>query len=75
MPSEIRKTLAKNIRRIAMAKKMSINALADFADVSRSQLYDILSSRKGATVDWIEKIADALEVSVADLFVMDQRRK
>ena len=65
--AELRETLAANIRKAAERKGMSLNALADFADVSRSQLYDVLGSNKAATVDWIAKVADVLDVEPWEL--------
>ena len=49
-------------------RKMSLNALVDFAGVSRSQLYDVLSGKKSASIDWIAKISDALDVPPSKLF-------
>lgn len=46
---------------------MSLDSLADFAAVSRRQLYSFLGGEKDATVGWLEKIADALEVQLIDL--------
>ena len=46
---------------------MTINAVADFAGVSRSQLYDLLASRKGVTLDWLAKVAPALGVEPWEL--------
>jgi hypothetical protein len=37
-------------------------ALAGLADVSAAHLYDVVNCKKAATVDFIEKIADALGV-------------
>jgi predicted transcriptional regulator len=70
-----RATLADNIRREAERQNLGINKLADFAGVSRSQLYDVLGCSKGASVDWIDKIADALGVEPAELLRQHARRK
>ena len=64
---KIRSVLAKNIRKYAEEKKMPLNSLADFAGVSRSQLYDVLNENKSATVDWIAKVATALKVDPSKL--------
>ena len=58
----LRRLVAGNIRRFAREKNVPINSLADFAGVSRTQLYDFLAGRKGISLDWLEKIALALEV-------------
>lgn len=44
-----------------------MNSLADFAGVSRSQLYDMLARRKAASIDWLAKIATALDVPPSQL--------
>ena len=65
--TNIRDVLAGNIRKALHDQSLAINSLADYAGVSRSQLYDVLSSRKGASIDWIDKVADVLGMSSADL--------
>ena len=54
--------LAHNIRVAASERGLALNQLADFAEVSRSQLYDVLNCKKRATIDWIAKIAKPLKV-------------
>ena len=39
-----------------------MNSLADFAGISRSQLFDVLARRKAPSIDWLSKIAQALDV-------------
>lgn len=48
---------------------MSLNSLADFAGVSRSQLYDVLSGKKAASIDWLAKISDALDIEPSKLLI------
>lgn len=60
--SELRALVAKNIRVAARTKGVALNALADFAAVSRSQLFAILASETSPTLDWMAKIATALDV-------------
>ncbi len=54
--------MAQNVRRATEKQGLGVNKLADFAGVSRSQLYDVLGSKKGASVDWIDKIAEVLKM-------------
>lgn len=61
-PSQLRALVARNIRQQAKRRTVTLNALADFAGVSRSQLYDVLAKRKAPSLDWIAKIAKALAV-------------
>jgi transcriptional regulator with XRE-family HTH domain len=58
--------LAARIREIADRKKMSLNRLADFADISRSHLGRILRGQS-PKVSTLRKIAAALDVSTRDL--------
>ncbi len=62
-----RYVLAQNLRRISSKRRIGLNALADLAGVSRSQMYDVLAKRKSATIDWLDKVADALDVEVTEL--------
>lgn len=71
-PSQLRRVLARNIRQVAKRRGRSINALADFAGVSRSQLYDVLAQRKAASIDWIARIATALDVDPSRLLASEQ---
>ncbi len=52
---------------------MTINALADFSDVSRSHLHAVLACERSATVDWLEKIAATLEVEPYELLLPRER--
>lgn len=67
----IRYTLANNLRRAIEKQGLGVNKLADFAGVSRSQLYDVLGSKKGASVDWIDKVAEVLQMEPWQLLRVD----
>jgi DNA-binding Xre family transcriptional regulator len=64
---QVRDNVAKNIKKAAKRGGIGINALADKAGVSRSQLYDVLGAKKSSTIDWLEKVGGVLDVSVSDL--------
>ena len=66
-PSQLRGVLARNVRQQAKKRGLALNSLADFAGVSRSQLYDMLARRKAASIDWLAKIATALDVPPSQL--------
>lgn len=59
------RVLARNVRLHAKRRGLALNSLADFASVSRSQLYDLLARRKAASIDWLAKIAKALDVEAS----------
>lgn len=69
----IRYTLALNLRHAVEKQGLGVNKLADFAGVSRSQLYDVLGSKKGASVDWIDKVAEVLKMEPWQLIKHDER--
>jgi DNA-binding phage protein len=50
------------VRAIAKRKRVALTALADFAGVSRSQVFAVLKSATSPTLDWIAKVATALDV-------------
>ena len=60
-------TIATNIRRLAADRGHALDALADFAGVSRRQLYSFLGGEKDVTIGWLEKVAAALDVKLIDL--------
>ena len=64
---ELRGLLAKNIRLAARRKGVALTALADFAGVSRSQMFTVLNESSSASVDWLAKIANALDVEAWQL--------
>lgn len=66
-PHDLRATLAHNIRTIAAEQGIALNTLADFAGVSRSQLFNVLGGTSSATLDWIARVSSALEVEPAVL--------
>ncbi len=46
---------------------MSLNRLADFAGVSRRQLFNFLAGEHDVTLGWLDRVAAALDVDVHDL--------
>jgi lambda repressor-like predicted transcriptional regulator len=64
----------RDLAALAKRKRLAINALADFAGVSRSQLYDVLATRKGASIDWLAKVATALEIQPWELLAPPRAR-
>lgn len=74
-PGHLRPILSRNIRAFADQRGVGINQLADLAGVGRSSLGYVLSERQSPTVDWLERIADVLEVSVMELLDPDANSK
>ena len=66
---DLRAVLATNVRVLAESRGMTLNALADFAGVSRSQLFNVLACASSPSLDWIARLALALEVEPWELLV------
>jgi DNA-binding phage protein len=63
----VRADMIVRVRRLAEERGVALSLLADFAGVSRSHFFDVLAARKTPTLDWLVKVATALDVDVADL--------
>jgi lambda repressor-like predicted transcriptional regulator len=59
---ELRRVVARNIRAAAKRKPVALTALADFSGVSRSQVFSVLAAATSPTLDWIARVAAALDV-------------
>ena len=66
--SSLRGALAKNLRRLRNARKISQEALADEAGLHRTYVGSIERAERNASVDNIEKLARALKCDPAALF-------
>lgn len=64
---DIRTVIADNIRETAEDREISLNRLADKAQISRSQLYNVLACKSSPTIEWLSSIAKALDVDVVAL--------
>jgi len=64
---ELRKVLARNVRRLRKVKDLSQEELAHMAHIDRTYVSDIENCKSAATVDVVEELAAALEVPVTDL--------
>ena len=67
--AELRATVAHNIRVVAEERGIALNTLADFAGVSRSQLFNVLGESSSASLDWLARVAKALEVDPWELLM------
>jgi NAD(P)-dependent dehydrogenase (short-subunit alcohol dehydrogenase family) len=63
----LRALVADNIRRTAKRRKLALSALADFAGVSRAQLFDVLASRKAEN---LERVAEEVRALGRTAFVV-----
>ncbi len=58
------------IRALAKGRKIAITHLAARAGVGAGHFWKVLKGESSPTVSWLERIADVLEVEVADLVTM-----
>ena len=65
--SQISKTLGQNIKRIRLKKRMSQGDICRAIDMDRSYMSAIESGKKNVTLVVLEKLANALDVSVDEL--------
>lgn len=69
----IREVLAQNLRRLRRDRGISQEALADSADIDRSYVSSLERGVYGATIDMVDKLANALGVEAADLLIRPKR--
>ena len=65
--SEIRKVLSENMRKIRSELGLSQESLADTCGLHRTYISDVERCERNISIDNIEKIAEALKISVSDL--------
>ena len=68
---DVRALLAKNLRRLRYAAKLSQEELAERAGVNRGYMSDIENGHYNATIKVIAKLAEALGVEPAELLRRD----
>jgi transcriptional regulator with XRE-family HTH domain len=75
--ANVRGILAFNLRRLRKTKELSQEALADLAGLHRTFVGSVERSERNVSIDNVERLANALNVSVADLLVeaSDKGRK
>ena len=62
-----RRILARNLRRFRVAKAVSQEALAALAGLHRTYLGSVERGERNVSIDNIERLADALGVTVSEL--------
>lgn len=62
-----REVLATNLRRMRRERKLSQEALADLARIHRNYLGGIERCERNVTIDNLEKLANALDATIAQL--------
>ncbi|NOT40309.1 MAG: helix-turn-helix transcriptional regulator [Alphaproteobacteria bacterium] len=70
----LRDIFARNVRIWRARRKLSQEALADAAKVSRGYMSDLERSVNSASLDVVERVAKALQVSPEELLARPARR-
>jgi transcriptional regulator with XRE-family HTH domain len=65
--TRVQDVLAANLRRLRIARRLSLSELARTTGVSKATLWGVESRRSNPTVDTLAAVADALEVSLGEL--------
>jgi transcriptional regulator with XRE-family HTH domain len=65
---KLRRTVAKNLRRLRNASGLSQEELADRAAINRNYVGMLEREEHAATIDMLEKLAQVLEVDAAEFF-------
>lgn len=63
------------IKEICKDKGITINELAEKVDMTRVSISAINAGRQNATIDTLEKIADALGVQIEEIFAPKEETK
>ena len=61
-----------NVRRLTELKRMPLTVLADRAEISRGELFAVMAGEVDPDVEWIRRLAEALGVTMADLFLVEE---
>ena len=71
--AELRARVANRIRELAAKRHLQIIELADRAEVSRAHLFAVLAGRKSPTLDYLNRLATALDCDPHELVKPDRK--
>ena len=66
---EVHRRMTRRIRELSKARKITLSHLPDRAGVARSHFWSVLAGERSPTLEWLRRIAKALDHDVADLLV------
>jgi len=62
----------KNLKKYRLQKKLSQEKLAEIAGLHRTYISDVERGKRSISLDNIEKISNALDVEVYELFIFEK---
>ncbi|MBU3663057.1 MAG: helix-turn-helix transcriptional regulator [Bacteroidetes bacterium] len=68
MQNNIKQIIGKRVKELRDNLKLSQEALADKAELDRTFINHVENGRRNISIDNIQKIVQALEVSISDFF-------
>ncbi len=68
MQNNIKQILGKRVKELRDNLKLSQEALADKAELDRTFINHVENGRRNISIDNIQKIVHALEISISDFF-------
>ncbi|MFN7949672.1 MAG: helix-turn-helix transcriptional regulator [Blastocatellia bacterium] len=71
----LREIFARNLRRLRQHRKISQEQMAEMADLHRTYISSVERGERNISIDNIEKLAQALEVDVCDLFSVERHNE
>ncbi|MCA9697564.1 MAG: helix-turn-helix transcriptional regulator [Myxococcales bacterium] len=60
--------VTENLRRLTEAKGIPLTVVADRAGIDRRQLFAMMAGEFDADLDWLNRLAEALDVPLSELF-------
>lgn len=69
MAANILKEFGLTVRRIRLSKGISQEAFADLSDMHRTYISDIELGKRNVSLENIDRIAKALDISISSLFM------
>jgi transcriptional regulator with XRE-family HTH domain len=66
---EAHEIVTENLRRLTEAKDIPLTVVADRAGIDRRELFAMMAGEYDPDLDWLGRLADALEVPMSELFL------
>jgi ribosome-binding protein aMBF1 (putative translation factor) len=66
---ELHRRMVHRIREAAQMRNIPLSHLPDRAGVSKAHFFDVMAGRKSPTIQWLSKLAEALDIDTGDFFV------